>query len=860
MHRKSNDEILVLSKFFILEAIRSEDFLTPESSNLLEAWLKSLSSWLAIVLEISPEKWKQLIEALIEDEGFPNGLCPSDGLWKEESLLSSQNLTDTLGFSVYETVGKVEDLKDELARRLLSTTREVFLSQVLEQIIQKQGESGSYDARIRTTLKRICSRLQKNGASSKLGWSQVRLAELQSGWFEACISLVDSTALERAYLNQLQRPSREPAWQRGGKIVLASAAGGCALYAGAAVTAMGPMQALMALGAGGLAEFAEFLTGLRLFSSMWGVAGATASGIRASRRTAGVRDFGFVPLFSQSPSNNTSEKHQKSKGLPIFILVPGWFSKHEDPHQVWGGHWDCPPDYESKDSLEESNAHPINVSIPTTSVKEEANKKNTVYHLDVRWQRSHWQTTHRHREFKSLDTALQKVKHIKHLPSFPSSRSWTGSNAAKGFVEERRRKLEVYMQRLCQINAVCQSNCFKDFLKNESKKPWIDQTEMETGSVSQCSSPMEIKACNKGNMDLEPEYPSICFSLSKASKLDDSDDESIEYDDGCIVDEHYFDHSERKLKAGADLSESLENSDERYFDHGERKIKAVSEQISAEDCAVNKKGGSKNEERMTWSQMLDSSCQVMNTVTESLHSSHSSGWWRATVPAGEEHVLVWEKSLLTQLKKQIQNIINEKVKEMVKDEIFNQIIFMLAIPEAHIPMKLLTAFKGVDDPWTLCMKRSKITGIMLAEMMIIKSQEGLHKRPVTLIGFSFGARVVFHCLRHLAKKGTEGQGLIENAVLLGTPVSAKVLNWKEASSVVSGRIINGYSKKDWLLATVFRMKNFSLKIAGFSRVKLQRVENIDLSNIVGSSHFSYEHLLQNIIQSFNLECSYSKDA
>jgi pimeloyl-ACP methyl ester carboxylesterase len=43
-------------------------------------------------------------------------------------------------------------------------------------------------------------------------------------------------------------------------------------------------------------------------------------------------------------------------------------------------------------------------------------------------------------------------------------------------------------------------------------------------------------------------------------------------------------------------------------------------------------------------------------------------------------------------------------------------------------------------------------------------------RPVTLVGFSMGARVIFHCLEALYKKGDAVHGIVENAVLLGTPI------------------------------------------------------------------------------------------
>lgn len=50
--------------------------------------------------------------------------------------------------------------------------------------------------------------------------------------------------------------------------------------------------------------------------------------------------------------------------------------------------------------------------------------------------------------------------------------------------------------------------------------------------------------------------------------------------------------------------------------------------------------------------------------------------------------------------------------------------------------------------------------------------QGCHGgRPVTLIGCSMGARLVFHCLLELARLGL--RGCVENVILLGAPVSCR---------------------------------------------------------------------------------------
>jgi len=45
---------------------------------------------------------------------------------------------------------------------------------------------------------------------------------------------------------------------------------------------------------------------------------------------------------------------------------------------------------------------------------------------------------------------------------------------------------------------------------------------------------------------------------------------------------------------------------------------------------------------------------------------------------------------------------------------------------------------------------------------------------------------------------------VENAVLLGAPVSIRQERWRLAGASVSGRFINGYSRNDWVLGIVYR--------------------------------------------------------
>jgi hypothetical protein len=182
----------------------------------------------------------------------------------------------------------------------------------------------------------------------------------------------------------------------------------------------------------------------------------------------------------------------------------------------------------------------------------------------------------------------------------------------------------------------------------------------------------------------------------------------------------------------------------------------------------------------------------------------------------------------------------------------------------------------IDNSWVLAVETADAAGIELAHALLNRSS-GM--RPVTLVGFSFGARVIYSCLRELAvqtgeldervveaelseeKTGTlpeveetfgesrkeeqtivesesergsgllstsqkaaglvkgekestattvpklsklEVKSLIQDVVLLGAPINSKSRSWKSIRSIVSGRVVNGYSQLDLVLGLVYR--------------------------------------------------------
>ena len=106
------------------------------------------------------------------------------------------------------------------------------------------------------------------------------------------------------------------------------------------------------------------------------------------------------------------------------------------------------------------------------------------------------------------------------------------------------------------------------------------------------------------------------------------------------------------------------------------------------------------------------------------------------------------------------------------------------------PTALLSMASMIDNPWSVCCRRSSEIGKELAQVLRTR-QHG--KRPVTLVGFSLGARVIFYCLRELAEIGG-AEGIVQDVVMLGAPVTNNKSQWEKCCKVVAGNIINGYCR------------------------------------------------------------------
>ncbi|KAI0556181.1 DUF726-domain-containing protein [Xylaria curta] len=213
--------------------------------------------------------------------------------------------------------------------------------------------------------------------------------------------------------------------------------------------------------------------------------------------------------------------------------------------------------------------------------------------------------------------------------------------------------------------------------------------------------------------------------------------------------------------------------------------------------------------------------------------------WKAFGKSNEVYALRWELEALSKVGTALQTVMKSTSWNVAMKDIAGRDVFT-SLKTSHWPEALIKASKVVDNPWTVAMVRADKTGLVLAEILTNKVQG---ERTVSLVGYGLGARVIYACLTALSEK--RAFGIVENVVLFGAPCPSEIRVWTAMKSIVMGRLINVYSKNDYLLGFLYRSCAWKYGIAGLQPVEgVPRVENVNLSNAV-SKHLEYQYHIGN---------------
>lgn len=215
---------------------------------------------------------------------------------------------------------------------------------------------------------------------------------------------------------------------------------------------------------------------------------------------------------------------------------------------------------------------------------------------------------------------------------------------------------------------------------------------------------------------------------------------------------------------------------------------------------------------------------------------------------GDIYSVLWEPEMLRSMGDTINILATEALAQGLQ-QVLGSTILMALMASLQLPLVLTKLAYLIDNPWTVSLARAHSAGLIMADSL---QDRNLGKRPITLLGFSLGARVIFSCLTELADKGAHG--LIQNVYLFGSPIVANKDEYLKARSVVSGRFVNGYATNDWILGYLFRATSGGImRVSGLAAVEgIPGLENFNLTELV-NGHMDYRSAMPRILREVGWE-------
>jgi hypothetical protein len=273
-------------------------------------------------------------------------------------------------------------------------------------------------------------------------------------------------------------------------------------------------------------------------------------------------------------------------------------------------------------------------------------------------------------------------------------------------------------------------------------------------------------------------------------------------------------------------------------------------------------------------------------------------WDWQSMYGGDLHTITWESKMLLGLDHIIAEMSSTLTKQATRQALqYTAIVgsFFAAVAPAST---LSTISNLIDDPYQIAILRADETGKELAKCLL-QSEE---RRPVTLIGYSFGARAILSCLIELARyqekweynndnKASasfenskfpdqasndspsrdesnrnnsaeeeniimmrEPASIVEDVVFMGLPRTSSYRVISIVREMTNGRVINCYSRNDWLLSVMFVCRGRGKKtVFGSAPAShgILGIENYDVTDMV-ESHTKYGYAVPKILQHIGL--------
>ncbi|KAI4946830.1 hypothetical protein J4E91_007002 [Alternaria rosae] len=209
---------------------------------------------------------------------------------------------------------------------------------------------------------------------------------------------------------------------------------------------------------------------------------------------------------------------------------------------------------------------------------------------------------------------------------------------------------------------------------------------------------------------------------------------------------------------------------------------------------------------------------------------------------GDIYSVLWEPEMLRSMGDTINILATEALTQGLQ-QVLGSTILTALMAAMTLPLALTKLSYLIDNPWIVSQARADMAGLILADSLIDRN---LGTRPVTLVGFSLGSRVIFSCLKELANRGAFG--IVQNVYMFGTPAVAKHDEYIRARSVVPGRFVNGYATNDWILGYLFRATSGGvMRVAGLAPVQIPTIENVNVTELV-PGHMAYRAAMPKLLR------------
>ncbi|KAJ4137744.1 hypothetical protein NW768_003334 [Fusarium equiseti] len=218
---------------------------------------------------------------------------------------------------------------------------------------------------------------------------------------------------------------------------------------------------------------------------------------------------------------------------------------------------------------------------------------------------------------------------------------------------------------------------------------------------------------------------------------------------------------------------------------------------------------------------------------------------------GDIYSVLFEPEMLRSMGDTINILATEALTSSIQ-QILGTTILATLMSAIQLPIILTKLAYLIDNPWAVSLDRATAAGKILADSLI---ERNLGTRPITLVGFSIGARVVFSCLQELSRKG--GIGIVQNVYMFGSPIVVSKEEYIKAKTVVSGRFVNAYNRNDWILGYLFRLTSGGIRrVAGLAPIEeCPFIENMDVTDLV-NGHMDYRQKMPVLL----MRCGWSVES